>query len=645
MLGTIRDKASGWVAGIIVGALIISFAFWGVSSYFGGGDINVAKVNGIDINYQTFQRSFYRLRQQMQSVLGGDALSLEEEEFIKEQTLQQLIDAELVNQIIKKNRLRVTDKTIIEKIKSLDFFKSEEGFDRLKYERAVSSLGMDPVVFEAQLRMDLLSEQLQAGLSESLFVLDSELQSILQFKSQTRDITYTTLSLDSYIDESLVIDDSEIESYYKSNPSQFADPEKVKIAYLELNVDDLAETVETDEESLRDYYADNKDTYDVVEQRSITKLYVNIAEEDADKKITKVSDEEKEKAKGIIESALVMIKEGKTFEEVVESFSEEGRGALQFNETAFLTKGIQDEEIDDFLFSADEGEISDVIESKTSFSIVKVGAIRGGPKNVYETVADQVTHDYKIAASEQQFVELSDILTNLTYEHSDTLEIAAEAIEKDIVETDFFTRDSETEGLLSKPQIISNSFNQELIATGQNSEAIELSANHIVVLKVIDHQEAKTKPLEDVREDVVAAIRLERAAEKISAVSDDIVKQLEAGVSIENIESDVEIEWYSAEKTKRDNVDVNRSVLRNAFQVGIPEDKPIITSNRLGSGDFSIVIVTGVHEGELEEGEEAENLSNLTDLELRRSRGSNEWQQFIKNAKANADIQLFRENI
>ena len=429
------------------------------------------------------------------------------------------------------------------------------------------------------------------------------------------------------------------------NPSQFADPEKVKIAYLELDVDDIAETVEIDEESLREYYADNKDTYDVVEQRSISKLYVNIAEEDADKKITKVSDEDKAKAKSAIESALALVKEGKTFEEVVESFSKEGRGALQFNETAFLTKGVQDEEIDAFLFSADEGEISDVIESKTSFSIVKVGAIRGGPKNVYETVADQVEHDYKMAAAEQTFIELSEKLTNLSYEHSDTLEIAADAIEKDIVETEFFSRDSETEGLLSKPQIISNSFNQELIATGQNSEAIELSTNHLVVLKVIEHLDAKTKPLEDVREEVIAAIRLEHAAEKISAVSNDIVNQLETGVSTEDIETDAEIEWFSVEKTKRDNVDVTRSVLRNAFQVGVPEDKPIIISNRLGSGDYSIVIVTGVYDGEIGEGEAADELSNLTDLELRRSRGTNEWQQFIKNAKDNADIQLFKENI
>jgi peptidyl-prolyl cis-trans isomerase D len=644
MLGIIRDKASGWIAGVIVGALIISFAFWGVSSYFGGGDIFVATVNGSEIKYQTFQRSFYSLRQQMQSALGGDVLSLEEEEYVKEQTLLKLVDTELVNQVIRDNGLRVTNAKVVNTIKNLEFFKDEEGFDRSKYERAVSSMGMDPVFFESQLRMDLLSEQLQAGLSDSLFVLDSELEDVIRLKTQTRDLTYTTLSLESFIDESEV-DNSEIEAFYKANPTDFADPEKVKIAYVELDVNELAKNISTDEESLKKYYNDNKNDYDVAEQRSVTKLFVNTAEEDADKNIKEASDEDKAKAKAVMESALTMVKNGKSFEEVIEQFAEEGKGSLQFSENAFMTKGILDEEIDEFLFSADENEVSEIIETKRGLNIIKVGEIRGGPKNVYEKVAEQVEHDYKKSQAELQFFELADQLTTLSYEHSDSLEIAAEAIGAEIIETDFFSRNSETEGVLSKPQIITNSFNPELITSGQNSDAIELSDNHIVVLQILEHQVAKTKPLEDVSDEVIAGIRLERAAERISKASDDIVNDLKSGNSTESIKSDIELEWKSVEKVKRDDVNVNRSVLRNAFQAGMPADKPIVTSNRLGSGDYSIIIVTAVHDSELEDSENAENLRKVTDIELRRSRGTNEWQQFIKNAKNNADIKLFKENI
>jgi peptidyl-prolyl cis-trans isomerase D len=645
MLGTIRDKASGWIAGIIVGALIISFAFWGVSSYFGGGEVYVATVNGNEIKYQTFQRSFYRLRQQMQSVLGGDALSLEEEEFVKEQTLEKLVDAEIVNQIIKNNGLRVSNRKVVDTIKNLEYFKGEEGFDRFKYDRAISSMGMDPVFFEAQLRMDLLSEQLQAGLSDSLFVLDSELESVLKLKTQTRDLTYTTLSLSSFIDESEV-SDAEIEAYYKANPEQFADPEKVKIAYLELDVNELAKSIETDEETLRTYYNDNKDKYDVADQRSITKLFVQTSFEDADKNLKEGTEEEKAKAKAVMESVLVMVKEGKGFEEILEKFTEEGKGSLQYSENNFLPKGVMDKEVEEFVFASEEGAVSEIIESKKGFNIVKVGEIRGGPKNVFESVSEQVAFDYKQGQAELQFFELADQLTNLSYEHSGTLEVAAEAIGIEIIETDFFSRNSASEGVLSKPQVISKSFDVELINSGQNSDAIELSDNHIVVLRVLAHKAAKTKALDDVRDEVIASVQAERAAKKISDVSEQIVKELESGVSTDEVTSDVRLEWTTVEKTSRDNAEVNRSVLRNAFQVGVPTDKPIVASNRLGSGDYSIVIVTAVHEGELaDDDEEIEQLSRVTDLELRRTRGTHEWQQFIRNAKSNSEIQMFKENI
>ncbi len=635
MLGLIRDKASGWIAGIIVGALVLSFAFWGVSSYFGqGGDVTVATVNGSEINLKSFQQSFYTLRKQMQSMLKDDVLTLEEEALVKEETLKRLIETEVINQFIKDNGLRITNAKVVETIKELEYFKNDEGFDRDKYERSIISMGMEPVYFEAQLRMDLLSEQLQAGLSESLFVLESELNDVVRLKSQTRDLTYSILSLSSFLDESDV-NDSEIEVFYKANPQRFVEPEKVKIEYLELDVNELAKSVTSDEESLKTYYNNNKDKYDVAEQRSITKLFVK-----ADKES---SAEDKAKARKVINAAMLLVKEGKNFEEVIEKFTEEGKGSLEFSEHAFMAKGVLDKELDEFLFGHEEGAISDPIETKSGFNIVKVGKIRGGPKNVYESVAEQVEADYKKSAAELQFFELSDQLTNLAYEHSDTLEVAAEAVGTEVIESDYFSRDSAPEGILSNSKIISASFNPELINNGQNSEAIELADNHIVVLRVIDHKVATTKALADVREDVISAIRLERAADKIKEASDTIVKQLEAGVATEALSNDIKVEWTTVEKVTRDDVNVNRAVLRHAFQSGKPDgDKPIVLSNRLGSGDYAIVLVTAAYDGEVVNDDET---SKKYDLELRRNRGTVEWQEFLQNARDNADVKVYKDNI
>ena len=634
MLAMIRDKATGWIAGVIVGLLVISFAFWGVSFYSGqAGEINVAKVNDADIPYQSFQRSFAQLRKQMQSVLG-DSLSLEEESLIKNQTVEKLIESELINQLVIDTKLNITSDKLIESIKNIEFFRGEEGFDRAKYERSINSIGMPPTIFEAQLRMDLLSEQLQAGFSETTFVLKPELDNILRLESQSRDITFTILGLPSFIKDG-EISESDILAYYQANPISFRSDPQTKIEYLELSVKELAKNIESDEEILRNFYNDNKADYDIVEQRSVSKLFVNTGE--------KAPDEIIAKAKTIITSALEQVNNGDNFEEIVERAPEEKEVILEFSEHSFMSKGIMDKELDEFLFNSEEGATSEIIETKNGFNIIKVVEIRGGPENKFEKYAKEVEEDYKTKQAELQFFELSDQLATKAYENSDNLEIAAEAIDKEIIETDYFTRDNDLEGLLSKPAIIQKSFDAELINSGNNSDVIEISDNHIIVLRVLDYKEAYTRPLEEVSTEVIASIRLKLATNKINEVGDAIVAELKSGVSPEEITSYSGIEWTSAEKVKRDDVSVNRAILRSTFEVGRPSaDEPIITSQNLGSGDYAIIIVSNAYD-EISEVDEEQKKS--TDLKLRRLLSTGEWQDLLRDVRKNSSIRILNENI
>ena len=632
MLSMIRDKVTGWIAGVIVGLLVISFAFWGVSFYSAqSGDINVAIVNDTEISFQSFQRSFAQLRKQMQSILS-DSLTPEEEELIKNQTVDKLIESELVNQLVIDSKLNIANEKLVESIKSIEVFRDDAGFDREKYERSISSIGMPTSIFEAQLRMDLLSEQLQAGFSETTFILDSELENILRLESQSRNITYTILGLPSFIGDD-EISELDIEAYYQGNPNSFISEEQVKIQYIELSVKDLAKDIEADEVSLRNFYNDNKGNYDIVEQRSVQKLFVRINE--------KATNEVRTKANLVINSVLELVNQGKDFEEIVEQSPEE-EGILEYSEHSFMSKGIMEKEVDEFLFNSAEGTTSGVIKTKGGVNIVKVVEIRGGPENRFEKYAEKVEEDYRTKQAELQFFELADQLVTLAYENSDNLEIAAAAIDKDIVETKYFDRENDLDGLLSNSLIVSKSFNPELINSGNNSDAIELSDDHIVVLRVLDHKRPFTKPLDDVRTEVIASIRLKHAREKINETGDAIVSELESGVVPDEITSYSGIEWATAEKVKRDDITVNRAILRSAFEAGKPINKPIITSQRLGSGDYAIIIISIANDEAVDIDEEQKN---ITDLKLRRILSKSEWEDLLKDVRNNSDIRIFNENI
>ena len=633
MLTAIRDRASGWIAAIIVGALIISFAFWGVSFYFGDGPaLNVASVNDEPISQRAFQRSFQNFRQRMQAMFGG-SFSLEEDELIRQQTLQSLIDAELINQIVRRQGLRVADAVVIQTIKELELFKDEEGFDRGKYERGIFSLGMDPAYFENQVRMDLLSEQLQAGLAESLFVLAEETARVWRLGAQTRDIRYAILERDRFMDD-IEVSAEEISEYYAANPADYLEPEQVRIAYVELNLDEIAASIPVDAASLRAYYEDNRAEYDIAEQRSLQRLSVKTA-----------ADESAEpEARAVIEAALALANEGREFAEIAAQFSAEGK-TLEFSEHDFMTPGVMDAEIDAFLFSAAEDELSGIIATATGLNIVKVGAISGGPDNGFENAAPRVEQDYRLAQAEARYFELADELVTLSYEHPDTLEVAAEVAGLKINETDYFSQDSgATEGISANAAILAQSFDPELIQSGQNSDAIELGQNHIVVLRVIDHRPAQTRPLAEAREQVLTDLRHKKAAAKAEQSGQAILAGLKAGQPDSALETALEVEWSEAEGVKRDDVLVSRAILRHAFRLGKPENgQPVMTGAALGSGDYALVVVTAAQEGEAAPADA--DLRQDLDLELKRARGAAEWRGFLQNARDNANVDIYRENI
>ena len=633
MLTAIRDRASGWIAAIIVGALIISFAFWGVSFYFGDGPaLNVASVNDEPISQRAFQRSFQNFRQRMQAMFGG-SFSLEEDELIRQQTLQSLIDAELINQIVGRQGLRVADAVVIQTIKELELFKDEEGFDRGKYERGIFSLGMDPAYFENQVRMDLLSEQLQAGLAESLFVLAEETARVWRLGAQTRDIRYAILERDRFMDE-IEVSAEEISAYYAANPADYLEPEQVRIAYVELNLDEIAASIPVDAASLRAYYEDNRAEYDIAEQRSLQRLSVKTA----------AGESAEPKARAVIEAALALANEGREFAEIAAQFSAEGK-ALEFSEHDFMTRGVMDEEIDAFLFSAAEAELSGIIATATGLNIVKVGAISGGPDNSFENAAPRVEQDYRLAQAEARYFELADELVTLSYEHPDTLEVAAEAAGLKINETAYFSQDSgATEGISANAAILTHSFDPELIQSGQNSDAIELGQNHIVVLRVIDHKPAQTRPLTEAQEQVLTDLRHKKAAAKAEQSGQAILAGLKAGQPDSALETALEVEWSEAEGVKRDDVLVSRAILRHAFSLGKPENgQPVMTGAALGSGDYALVVVTAAQEGEAAPADA--DLRQDLDFELKRARGGAEWRGFLQNARDNANVDIYRENI
>lgn len=621
---------------VIVGLLIIPFAFWGINYYFdGGGVVIAAKVNGVDISFRKYQQTRQNLRQQWQAALGG-SIPTAQESLLTQQTLDSLVARELLKQSNASAGLRLSDAQVRASIKGLEPFQGENGFNTDIYERTIGQLGLSSKGFEAQMRQDMASEQLQSALIESVFVTRKEAERLALLKNQTRNIHYTLLSSDE-LKESVEISDKDVEQYYQQQTQEYLEPEKIKIAYIDLSLEQIASQVSFSEDELRAYYDSNRENYDVEGQRKVKQLFVQAGEKSTDEQVKQA----KEKAQKLLE----IIKSGTSFEDIAELHSDDPGPGIEVTEHGFMTEGIMEPEVDQVMFSMGEGDVSEPIITKLGIHVIKLLKIKGGVVNTFENVREEVESEYRRSLAENQFYELADQLAGLSYENPDTLDIAGDALGLRVHESDFFTRNEQDSALLSEPKILSASFTDDVLINGNNSEPVELQDNRVVVLRVLERIAQKKKTLDEVRERIVTKLKYEHARLATRQQGDKIIEALRNGTSMEEIANQNAFEWKHATGIKRDDTSVNRLVLRTAFRMGRPkQDKPLYGGNSLGSGDYTVIIIDEVIDAALDTIRQEEELKPIQD-QLQRLFSNNVWSQYVKQLREGADIQIYSNNL
>jgi peptidyl-prolyl cis-trans isomerase D len=278
MLHIIREQIQGWIAWAIIILLIIPFALWGINQYFGHGGASVAAtVNGEKISQKEFQQRYIMQRNRMRQMLGAQYDPSVFEPRIKEQTLQGLIDQELLKQNAEDVGYRVAMQSVKQTILNIDAFKQDGKFSNELYVRALQAQGQSPAGFEHRLQDAVLTQQLQTGVSASAFVTQSEADRLLKLENQTRDIDHLLLKTSKFKDQAVATDEA-MQKYYEQHKAQFMTPEKVSLEYIDLNAADLGKDTKPTDEELKQLYKNRQSQFQVPEERRSSHILIAVKE-------------------------------------------------------------------------------------------------------------------------------------------------------------------------------------------------------------------------------------------------------------------------------------------------------------------------------------------------------------------------------
>lgn len=627
MLQAINDRIKGWLGIVIVILIGLPFALWGINSYFDdAGPRYAAKVNNIEISANEFERTVSLQRQNWLRQYDG-RLPVDEK-VLRERTLSQLINQRLLESVSFEKGYRVSDFIVAEKIKQQ--FTIDGVFDRARFESAVASMGMSVPMYEDTLRNELRVQQMQSAIANSAFVTNKELNDLAQIKNQTRDISVLTFDIEHFSTATKPTTE-EVKQYYDANKQAFMVPEKIKIDYVEITSKDLAENIKVEEDQVQQMYEQYVASISGREERKASHILLQRSDDP----------EENRLAMEKIQQLKQEIDNGADFSVLAKEHSQDTVSAAEGGELGWVALGEMVKPFETALFEMQQGEdgaspVSDVVETQFGYHLIRLEGIRSEPVDALEIKRAEFEEEIKSEEAASLFYDQSERLASLAYENPDNLDVVKEELGLEIKSSEAFTRQNGT-GITSDDRVREVAFSALVLEQGSNSDIIEISPEHVVVLRLNQHIPSIAIPLEVVTPEIEKKLVAQQGVAKAKQAATEIKNKIEAGEDIDQFKT----EGINLEKIenlgRNDSSKVSSpSILQNAFALAPGDDgKPAVKTVSLASGDIALVVLDSINPAEQIANENLDTTRN----EMERENAILDFSNVLMSIKNSADIE------
>ncbi|AHE99059.1 SurA N-terminal domain-containing protein [Thioalkalivibrio paradoxus] len=635
MLQSIRDKATGWLAYVIIGLIAIPFALWGLGEYFGGaGPLVAAEVNKTEIPVRLVHQETRVQRDQIARMFGGEVpADLFDERAIRNAALEALIQRELLRQAAEKAGFRASATGVVREIQAIPEFRENDRFLPERYHALLQAQRISPSEFERDVAHQIVMAQIQQAVEASGDLPMSKVQEYAQLRNQVRVASWRILEADAF-DRPEVVDDAAIEAYYQDNPERFTTEERMRVAYLHLDPRELEEGISVTEDEAREHYQVNAQRYTEPELRRVRQILIEPNAEDAQARIREIRER---------------LDQGEEFADLAREYSQDTLSADRGGDIGRIARGDLDSVLETVIFSLPAGLVSQPVQTRQGWHVLEVTEIEPSRPRPFDEVRDEVERDLRDRRAEQRQIQVLDDLMAQSFEYPDSLEPAARATGLEIYTSDWFTRGAGA-GIAEFPGVREAAFGTAVRVDGRNSEAVDLADGSTVVLRMQERQEPRVLPLDEVEDEIRQTLRRDAAAQAARELGESILAKLEAGDATVAGLAEAEPEaWIQSVPVHRatgpeaEDVEMPSALIRHLFQMAAPvDDRARNEGVRLPDGDFALLVLESVEM--LEPDAVAEELDRIAD-DLQIAYAGAELRAYLAWLESEAKVRRYPENL
>lgn len=628
MLDKLREGAQGKVAKVILGLIILSFALAGVGSYLNGPARTApATVNGTDISAAALENAYRNERARMESQMGEAFSQLAANpEYMKQfrrGVLDRLIDQALLDSKAHELGLRVSDEQIKQAIVAMPEFAEDGKFNNDRYLQLIRRAGMTPEMFSESLRQDMVRQQLMGALIGTEFTLKGEAEQIDKLYNQTRDLRLVRLAAANYMGD-VQVSDNELEQFYKTNSARFMNDEQVKVDYLLLDAANLGKNINVSEQDAQDYYDQHQDLFQRPERRQVAHILIPFGKDE--KAAEKQADELLSKAKS-----------GADFAELAKANSSDTFSAKKGGELDWFEKGVMDPAFEQAAFALTKaGDLSGVVKSPFGFHIIKLLAVEPAQTKPFADVKEETIARLQTDKAKEQFFAEQQKMADSSFENPDSLDLTADVMGMKVVSSDYFSQ-ANAPAPLNDPKVLSVAFSEQLRDDNTNSDVIELSDGKALVLHITGYQPKAAKPLAEVKDQVIAAIKHDKASEVARGKAQGLLEKLKAGDDIKADLAALDLKVETHKGIARFDRQLDQNLVAQVFMLPHPKDgKPSVALVTETNGDRVVVALDKVNVPAA-----PSQMVSLLQGQLGQGRAQADYKSLIEELRKSAKIEYF----
>ena len=584
MLQQIRDKISGWFAIVFLGAIAIVFVFWGIR-FESSVNKAAATVNGEKIPLALVRKAWQdrqtQLQQQLRAEIPADVAKREQE-----QLLDGFIGRELLVQRASELGYVVSDKEMADTLYAIPALQVDGKFSRDRYAALLRQQGRSEPEFEAEFRRDLQTAQLRGGIAISSFVTPGELRRRVALEAGSRDVEYAVIPAAAYA-ATVAVAPADVSADYEMHKAGFMTPETVSLQYVEINLAQTAAGVQVTEEGLHVYYEQvAAERFVDPERRHGSHILVESGSDDA-------------AALKKAEQLAARAKAGEDFAKLARENSDDPGSKSAGGDLGWATREAYVAPFAEALFGMQKGEIRGPVKTQFGYHVIRLEDVQPPHQRSFDEVRADLEADYRKDQAQSIFYEKSQQLADESFAALSELDSVGKKLGLPVQTVEAYTRDGG--GPFGKDRkVIDAVFSDDVLQQRQNSPAINVGEDKVVVVRVTDHKTPQQRPLADVQAEIEAKLRNEGARKAAEAAAQAVVARVAAG-EVLSTAAGAGVQVVPRQSLGRAGTDsVAPEIVKGAFRVARPEPgKVSVESAVLPSGDVAVFVVSAVRSGDV----------------------------------------------